>query len=98
MAESAEGWQNVGNVTVDGGHTAGSRHAREQAAGPTAAFDNVESTTDFDLRAILHGQAFGRDLTSSRLSQGDRLWQLGAIMNAESPGLLAALSRTSLQP
>ncbi len=60
MAEFAKGYQNVGNVTLVGGDTAGTHIAREQAASLAATFDSVKSATGVDLGAILQGQAFGR--------------------------------------
>lgn len=69
MAELAKGDQNVGNVTVVGGDTAGTHIAREQAAGLAATFDSVKLATSVDWGAILRGQEFGRGIASSRGDQ-----------------------------
>jgi flotillin len=71
MAEFAKGYQNVGNVTLVGGDTAGTHIAREQAAGLTATFESVKSATGVDLGAILQGQAFGRGVASSRATEAE---------------------------
>ena len=69
MAEFAKDYQNVGNVTLVGGDSAGTHIAREQAAGLAATFDSVKSATGVDLGAILQGQAFGRGVAASRSSR-----------------------------
>ena len=71
MAEFAKGYQNVGNVTLVGGDSAGTHIAREQAAGLAATFDSVKSATGVDLGAILQGQAFGLGVASSKSSRAE---------------------------
>jgi flotillin len=69
MDEFAKEYQNVGNVTLVGGDTAGTRIAREQAAGRAATFDRVKSAKGVDLGAIFHGQVCSRGIALADSSQ-----------------------------
>ena len=64
MSTFAEGYRNVGSMTVIAGGesaegTVGSRFAGEQAAGMQAVFQTVQQTTGINLAELIQGRALG---------------------------------------
>lgn len=86
MSNFAEGYRNVGSMTVISGSGEdsgmGNHFAGEQAAGMKAVFQTVQQTTGVDLAGIINGQATGR-ATGQAIGQALRENSSAAVHNAE---------------